>query len=114
MLALSTLPNPLKIWKNQLECLKKQKNLLQSDSEEAKNEFQQLDLFAVLNDSVSSQIAYFFKKMGQTRPLFLLFLVFSSKQYNFLQQINVKISIQYTALEFEPTTFWMWVVIHNH
>ena len=43
--------------------------------------------------------------MGQTRPLFLLFLVFSSKQYNFLQQINVKISIQYTALEFELTTF---------
>ena len=32
----------------------------------------------------------FLKKMGQPRPLFRLFLVFSNKQYNFLQQINVK------------------------
>ena len=29
-------------------------------------------------------------KMGQPRPLFRLFLVFPNKQYNFLQQINVK------------------------
>ena len=28
--------------------------------------------------------------MGQPRPLFYLFFVFSNKQYNFLQQINVK------------------------
>ena len=28
--------------------------------------------------------------MGQSRPLFRLFPVFSNKQYNFLQQINVK------------------------
>ena len=29
-------------------------------------------------------------KMGQPRPLFRLFSVFPNKQYNFLQQINVK------------------------
>ena len=28
--------------------------------------------------------------MGQPRPLFCLFSVFSKKHYNFLQQINVK------------------------
>jgi len=33
---------------------------------------------------------YFFKKIGQPQPLFCLFLFFSNKQYNFLQQINVK------------------------
>ena len=32
----------------------------------------------------------FFKKIGQPRPLFRLFSIFSNKQYNFLQQIKVK------------------------
>ena len=49
--------------------------------------------------------------MGQPRPLFNLFSVFSNKQ-----QINVKnvMSIQYTAAGFEPTTFRTWVSSHNH
>ena len=41
--------------------------------------------------------------MGQPRPLFHLFLVFSNKQYNFLQQINVKKCQVHPG--FEPTTF---------
>ena len=47
----------------------------------------------------------FFKKTGQSRPLFRLFLAFF-KQFNVLQQINVKnvMSIQYTVPGFEPTT----------
>ena len=44
---------------------------------------------------------------GPTPAPFRLFSVFSNKQYNILQQINVKnvISIQFTAPGFEPTTF---------
>ena len=55
--------------------------------------------------------------MGQPQSYFRLFLFFSNKQYIFLQQINVKyvqMSIQYTAPGFEPTTFQLWVVTHNH
>ena len=46
--------------------------------------------------------------MGQLRPLFRLFLVFSNKQYYFYNKSmlkNVQMSIQYTALGFEPTAF---------
>ena len=50
--------------------------------------------------------------MGHSRPLFHLFSVFSNKQI--LQQINVKKSIQYTVLGFEPTTFGTWVSSRNH
>ena len=44
--------------------------------------------------------------MGHTRPLFLLFLSFKTLQ--FLQHLYVKMSIQYTVLAFEPTTFSAW------
>ena len=52
---------------------------------------------------------FFFKKIGQTRPLFCLFLVFLKQTIQFLQQINVKnvMSIQYPAPGFEPMTFGM-------
>ena len=47
-------------------------------------------------------------------PLFRLFSLFSNKQCNFLQQINVKnLSIQYTAPGFKPTTSWTCVVSHS-
>ena len=53
-----------------------------------------------------------FLKNGPTPGSFRLFSVFPNKQYNshnkFLQQINAKnlqMSIQYTALGFEPMTF---------
>ena len=39
--------------------------------------------------------------MGHTRALFRLF----NQTLQFLQQIYVKMSIQYTVLGFEPTTF---------
>ena len=42
--------------------------------------------------------------MGQPRPLFRLFLVFSNKHSKFLQQICEKISIQYMVPGLEPTT----------
>ena len=38
---------------------------------------------------IFSSIHFSSLKMGQPRPLFCLFLVFSNKQYNFLQDINV-------------------------
>ena len=46
-------------------------------------------------------------KMGQTRPIFRLFLVFFKQTIQFLQQMNVKnvMSIQYPAPGFEPMTF---------
>ena len=43
-------------------------------------------------------------KMGQPRPIFRLFSVFSNKQYIFYNKLLLKMSIQYTALGFEPTT----------
>ena len=55
-----------------------------------------------------------FFKLDQPRPLFCLFLVFSNKQYNFYNKSMWKMSIQYPALGFEPTTFGTWVYSHNH
>ena len=45
-------------------------------------------------------------KMGQTRPIFRLFLVFFKQTIQFLQQINVKhvMSFQFPVLGIEPTT----------
>ena len=59
---------------------------------------------------------FFFKKMGQTRPLLCLFSSFSNKKLQFLQQIYVKnlLTIQYTVPGFEPTTFGIWVSSHYH
>ena len=56
-----------------------------------------------------SSLIIFFFKMGQLRPLFRLFLVFSSKQYN-SDNKSKKMFTQYTAPGFEPTTFLTWVV----
>ena len=59
----------------------------------------------------------FIEKMGQPRPLFCLFSVFSIKQYNFYNRSiwkNVQVTIQYTAPGFEPTTLLTWIVTHNH
>ena len=45
--------------------------------------------------------------MGQHWPHFHLFSIYSNKQYNFLQQINVKnvqMSIEYIAPGFKPMT----------
>ena len=49
------------------------------------------------------QLKLFFFNNGPSSFSFIF--VFSNKLYNFLQQINVKRSIQYKALGFEPTTF---------
>ena len=57
---------------------------------------------------------YFFENMGQPRPLIRLFSVFSSKQDNSFNKSMRKMSIQYTALGFEPITSRTWVVTHNH
>ena len=59
---------------------------------------------------------FFLKKMGQPRPLFRSFSVFSNKQYNFYNKSMWKnvMSIQYPAPGFELTTFGMWVSSHNH
>ena len=43
--------------------------------------------------------------MGQSRPLFRLFSVFSNKHYNFYNKYWWKMSIHYMVLGFEPTTF---------
>ena len=46
-----------------------------------------------------------FLTMGQLRPLFGLFLVFSNKKYNFTTNQCEIMYIQYTAQGFEPATF---------
>ena len=56
-----------------------------------------------------------FLKMGQSRPLFLfIFGLFKQTLLQFLQQINVKMSIQYPVPGFELTTFWLRVSSLNH
>ena len=57
------------------------------------------------NKQIVTYFLYFFKKMGQPWPLFRLFFIFSNKQYNFYNKSIWKMSIQYTAQGFEPTTF---------
>ena len=53
--------------------------------------------------------------MGHPRAIFDYFRSFSNKhQYNFYNKLMWKMSIQYTVLEFEPTTFRTWVSSHNH
>ena len=49
-------------------------------------------------------VSSFLFSMGQRRPLFRLFLVFSNKHYNFYNKSMWKMSIQYTVPGFEPTT----------
>ena len=46
----------------------------------------------------------FFKKMGPPRRLFIYFRIFQANII-ILQQINVKMSIQYRVLGFKPITF---------
>ena len=48
--------------------------------------------------------------------LFLFLFSLFKQTIQFLQQINVKkcLYIQYMILGFEPTTYWTWVVSHNH
>ena len=47
----------------------------------------------------------FFKKIGHPRPPFSFTLVFSNKHYSFNNKYMWKMSIQYTVLGFEHTTF---------
>ena len=56
--------------------------------------------------------ASFFKKMGLPRPLFRVF----KQTFQFMQQKYVKnlMTIQYTAVRFEPTAFRTWVSSHYH
>ena len=53
--------------------------------------------------------------MGHPRPLFRLFSVFFNQTLiQFLQQYNVKMSINYTVLGFEPTSFRTWFSSQNN
>ena len=75
------------------------------------------DLKCLLRDKFNTSVAIaIFKKMAQPQPLFHLFSVFSNKQHNSYKSMwkNVQMSIQNTALWFEPTTLFTWVVSHNH
>ena len=48
----------------------------------------------------------FFLNVGQPRPLlWFIFGLFKQTHYNFTTNICEKMSIQYTVLGFEPTTF---------
>ena len=53
-------------------------------------------------------------KMGQPRPLFHLFSSFHTFITIFTTNKCEKMSIQYTMLRFELTTFGTWVSSHNH
>ena len=63
--------------------------------------------FVQKNQTTQTLDNFFFKKMGQTHPLFRLFSVFSNKHYNFTTNICEKMSIQYTEPGFEPMAFGM-------
>ena len=52
-------------------------------------------------------------KNGSSPATFCLFSSFK-KHYNYYNKYMWKISIQYTVLGFEPTTFRTWVSSHNH
>ena len=66
-------------------------------------------MFMLQNFASDDLYLFFFKKMGQPRPLFRLFSVFFKQTLlQFLQQINVKkchVHPDYMAPGFEPTTF---------
>ena len=51
--------------------------------------------------------------MGHSRPLFIYFLSFSNKHYNFYNNIMWKMSIQYLVLGFELTNSWTQVSSDN-
>ena len=57
-----------------------------------------------------SRKLFLFLKMGYPQPLFRLF----KQTLQFLQQFLWKLSIQYTVLGFEPTTFRLQVLSLNH
>ena len=56
----------------------------------------------------------FYLKNGSSRPLFGLFSSFQTNITFFTTNICEKMSIQYTVLGFEHTTFKTWVSIQNH
>ena len=66
--------------------------------------------------SIAQQLMFFFKKKWANPGLF--FLYFRSFKRNivtiFTTNICEKMSIQYTVLGFDPTTFGTWVSSHNH
>ena len=56
----------------------------------------------------------FYKKWANP-DLFLFIFVFSNEHYNFYNKYErKKLSIQYPALGFELTTFWLQVSSLNH
>ena len=62
-----------------------------------------------------TELTFYFLKMGHPRPLFRLFSVFFKQtSIQFYNKLMPKMSIQYTALGFEPTTLRSWVSSHNH
>ena len=55
-----------------------------------------------------------FLKMRHPRSLFHFLVFFKQTSIQFYNKLSEKMSIQYMALGFEPTTFRMWVSSHNH
>ena len=55
-----------------------------------------------------------FKNLSQPRPHLSITFVFSNKNTIFTANKCEKMSIQYTMLGFEPTTFGTWVSSQNH
>ena len=54
------------------------------------------------------------KKNGPSPAYFSFIFSLFKQTIQFVKQINAKMSIQYMAPGFLPTTFWSWVVTHNH
>ena len=73
---------------------------------------QRISSFPPTNHSHNVQTSFF--NMGQHRPLFHLYLVFSNKQCTCTRNQCEKITNQFTVLGVEPKTFWTWVSSLNH
>ena len=67
----------------------------------------------IWKDQLKLPKSFFFKKMGQPRPLIVYFRSFQAKIITIFTTCE-KMSIQYTVLGFELTTFWTRVSSHNH
>ena len=68
------------------------------------------DIFSMQLTINKCRIKIIFLKMGQPWPLFFIFGLFKQTIQFFNKSMwkNVRMSIQYTALGFEPTTFQRW------
>ena len=68
--------------------------------------WERIDLWEVTHKKQHFQVLFLNRPSSDS---YWLILVFSNKRYKFYNKLMWKMSIQYPALEFESTTFWLWL-----